>query len=233
MATTHTVNQGEYLASIAKKYGFADWRTIYDHAQNSDFKRKRPDPNVIYPGDKIFIPDKEKKDEPCATAREHRFQLKRPRTLVRIVLRNHNGQPMSQMKYRLAVGEANTYSGITKEDGLIEHPKELERDFPADSTEGELTVWQNTDSSEALCRWVLKLGHLDPVGEVVEDKAIITGVQARLNNLGFHCGKVDAVYGPKTKAAITRFQQLVLNRDNPDGEPDKETLDALVKHHGC
>jgi hypothetical protein len=34
----------------------SNWRTIYDHPSNADFKRKRPNPNLIFPGDRIFIP---------------------------------------------------------------------------------------------------------------------------------------------------------------------------------
>ena len=54
----HMVKEGECLDSIALDHGFADWRTIYDHPKNTDLRSKRPDPNVIHPGDKLFIPDK-------------------------------------------------------------------------------------------------------------------------------------------------------------------------------
>src|SRR4249920_494288 len=57
MSTTHTVLQGECLSSIAHDFGFGDWHVIYDHPQNASFKTKRPNPNLIYPGDELFIPD--------------------------------------------------------------------------------------------------------------------------------------------------------------------------------
>jgi hypothetical protein len=56
--TIHTVRSGENLTTIARKYGYSDWKAIYDHPKNMDFKRKRPNPNIIFPGDVIFIPDK-------------------------------------------------------------------------------------------------------------------------------------------------------------------------------
>ena len=55
---THIVRAGENLTAIARKYGYSDWKTIYDHARNADFRKKRPNPNVIMPGDEIYVPDK-------------------------------------------------------------------------------------------------------------------------------------------------------------------------------
>jgi hypothetical protein len=43
---------------IAGKYGFKDWKAIYDHPSNADFRRRRPNPHLILPGDRIAIPDK-------------------------------------------------------------------------------------------------------------------------------------------------------------------------------
>ena len=55
---THTVIRGDCLSSIAKQYGFSDYKTIYDHPQNQAFKQKRPNPNLIMAGDEIFIPER-------------------------------------------------------------------------------------------------------------------------------------------------------------------------------
>jgi len=42
MAETHTVRPGDCMASIAKQYRFADYRTIHDHARNARLKSQRP-----------------------------------------------------------------------------------------------------------------------------------------------------------------------------------------------
>jgi hypothetical protein len=55
--TTHVVKRGENLTAIARKYGIPDWRTIYNHPNNRAFRIRRPDPNLILPGDQLFIPD--------------------------------------------------------------------------------------------------------------------------------------------------------------------------------
>lgn len=53
----HVVVKGEWLSKIAQKYGIKSWRTIYDHPANEAFRKKRPNPDLIQPGDEIFIPD--------------------------------------------------------------------------------------------------------------------------------------------------------------------------------
>ncbi|MCP5420932.1 MAG: N-acetylmuramoyl-L-alanine amidase [Gammaproteobacteria bacterium] len=58
MPGNHIVQQGENLTVIARKYGFPDWRVIYNHPNNQAFRKRRPDPNKIFPGDQIFIPNK-------------------------------------------------------------------------------------------------------------------------------------------------------------------------------
>ena len=58
MATIHTVKKGETLGGIAKANGFKSFREIYDHPDNAAFKAKRPNPNLIFPGDVLVIPDK-------------------------------------------------------------------------------------------------------------------------------------------------------------------------------
>lgn len=52
----HTVIRGESLSLIARKYGVDSWRTLYYAPQNAGFRAKRPNPNLIHPGDRIFVP---------------------------------------------------------------------------------------------------------------------------------------------------------------------------------
>jgi N-acetylmuramoyl-L-alanine amidase len=219
MATLHTVIQGECLSSIAKRYGFSHWRTIYDHPQNAGFKRKRPNPNVIYPGDEIFIPDRELKQKTGGTEKRHKLKLKAPRTFLRIVLQDHEGKTLSGKKYKLKL-EDREYQGATAPDGLIE------QEIAADAEKGELLVWMEGDGSGECCTLPLKVGHLDPVEE-------ITGVQARLNNLGFYCGKIDGILGPKTTGALKAFQTKYLSKPGakPSGRLDDATRNKLREIH--
>ena len=52
----HTVKRGENLSKIAKKYKASNWKYIYEDPVNAKFRKERPNPNEIQPGDKIVIP---------------------------------------------------------------------------------------------------------------------------------------------------------------------------------
>ena len=56
MAIPYVVVLNDFLVLIAKKFGIADWRTIYNDPANAAFRAKRPDPNHIFAGDVIMIP---------------------------------------------------------------------------------------------------------------------------------------------------------------------------------
>ncbi|MGB9698788.1 MAG: LysM peptidoglycan-binding domain-containing protein [Thermodesulfobacteriota bacterium] len=52
----YTVKQGDCLSSIGEKYGIF-WEKIWNQPKNDKLKEKRKNPNILYPGDVIFIPD--------------------------------------------------------------------------------------------------------------------------------------------------------------------------------
>lgn len=218
MTTTHTVQQGECLSSIAHNYGFSDWHAIYDDPDNADFKKARPNPHVIQPGDQLVIPDKKEleKFESCATEKKHVFKVKRPYVLLRVVVKDEEEKPISGKKYELVVG-GEKFEGKTDGDGTVE-----ERVNPS-ATSAELTIFLEDDPKGEHLHWELAIGHLDPVTE-------LTGVQARLNNLGFWCGPPDGRMGKKTKAAIKGFQESAGLK--PSGKLDDATRDKLVEMHG-
>lgn len=219
MSETHTVEQGEYLASIAKDYGFSDWHTIYDHPENADLKKNRPNPNILLPGDELYIPDKDPKQESCPTEKKHKFQVRVPKVTLKIVLKDWEGKPIKNEQYVLTVG-------WLKLQGSTDGSGKLEQKIPIGIDTAQLSV-------ERLgVTWHLKIGHLDPLQDGAPDAAVISGIQARLNNLGFHCGAVDGDLGPKTRAALQHFQQTVMGRSDADGTPDAQTCDALTSQHG-
>jgi Putative peptidoglycan binding domain len=218
MAGDHLVQQGECLSNIADQYGFTDYRTIYDHPNNAALRARRPNPNLIFPGDRIYIPDLDPKHFESATDMLHKFEVKRPRTMLRVVILDEDGNPSKSAPYRLFLGD-KVLDGKTGGDGLIETK------IPPDLEQAKLEVKiRGTNNKTIEQRWTLKLGHLDPA-----DKP--SGIQARLQNLGYDCGEVDGIIGPKTRAAVRDFQQdagLTV-----DGIAGPKTQAALKSAHGC
>ncbi len=79
-------------------------------------------------------------------------------------------------------------------------------------------------TGSAVDEYNLKFGEMDPLTE-------ISGVQGRLNNLGFPCGPIDGILGLRTCQALKRFQS---REDLPiTGRPDDATLQKLKEVHGC
>ena len=211
----HTVAQGECLSSIAKQYGFHDYRTIYDHANNADFRQLRKNPNVINAGDQLFIPEKDPKVVERPTGAVHTFQVQRRKTLLRIVVKDQEDQPLRNQPYTLEV-EDQKFAGTTDGNGL------LKQAIPPDAIVGVLRMTHALDGGTHNLEWRLRLGHLDPAEE-------LSGAQARLNNLGFFCGAVDGVSGPRTENALRSFQKK--NGLTETGQLDDATKGLLRDSH--
>jgi hypothetical protein len=55
----YVVLAGDNLSRIAAHHGIRYWQNIYLATENGDFRNARPNPNLIYPGDRIQIPDRD------------------------------------------------------------------------------------------------------------------------------------------------------------------------------
>lgn len=216
MSSSYTVKQGDCLSSIAKAFGFSDWRKIYDDPQNAAFKKKRPNPNVIFPGDVVIIPQKQAKQLAKQAGQAHTFKLRQQKTKLRLRLTDDTNQPFANAPYELRL-DGKKFEGKTAGDG------KLEQEIPADARDGQVDLFSEKDGQKQLiASFPLSIGHLDPVEEA-------SGVQSRLNNLGFHCGAVDGVIGALTQAALRAFQEK--HGLSVTGSADKATRDKLRQLH--
>lgn len=186
----HDVKQGETLLGLAVKNGLESWKDILDRSENADLKKKRADPGILKAGDRVFIPNREMRHEPSAVDALHSFKISRPKAWLRLAVKDAAGEPFGKT-YELTVAGKAT-AGELPADGVIEQA------VPVDATEGKLTVLAADGTSQ---QWDLKIGYMDPIDEV-------SGVQARLNNLGFDCGEPDGELDDDTRAAIRAFQVL-------------------------
>lgn len=206
MAENYTVQAGDYMEMIAEHFGFRDYHVIYDHPNNQALKTARPNPHILYPGDTVYIPDKDPGDQDADTDKKHKFVVKTQK--VKLILRiRRNDKPFANQSYKLKVGAQN-FSGKTAADGLIQH------DIPIGIPQGELTFTGPPSYTRKL-----NLGFLHPI-------TIVSGVQMRLNNLGFGCGPATGAQSYPYTSALTAFQKKQ-GLSNQTGTLDKETTDAL------
>lgn len=205
--SVHTIGKGESLASIAKENGFL-WRSIWDHGNNAELKAARRNPNQLVEGDVLFIPEKCRKQIGRPVDTRHKFKRRGEPTRLKLQLQDL-GKPRRNVAYTLAFGDAVIH-GTTDGEGKIDQP------IPGETKIATLTLG---DGSEV---YQVVIGELDPVDQ-------LTGVQHRLNNLGFDCGGEDGELGEATRDALRRFQRA--NALDESGEPDQATKAKLVELH--
>jgi hypothetical protein len=211
----HTVRQGECLSSIAAYYGFSDWRLIYDDPANAQFKQKRPNPNLIYPNDELYIPDRNPSAVGRPTNARHFFVVKRRPTFINVRVQNLAKEPIKNARYKLVL-EDTELEGTTDENGCIK------TEIHASDEYGTLIVWPDANDAEEKTEWRVHLGHLDPLETV-------TGVKGRLRNLNYYHGEIDDKEDEVYEAAVRRFQEdydLVI-----DGIVGQATRARLKQQH--
>lgn len=217
----HVVRQGEWVSKISAQYGIvSDWRRVWNHPKNSSLRQKRREPNVIYPGDLLFIPELELKDEICSTDNRHRFKLKTGKKKLKFVLRDWEDEPRAGTICALEINGRLWEKEIeTDEQGGLEF------EIPEGVSAARLLVGKKR--SEA---YQVFVGHLDPIDEV-------SGYQQRLANLGYYSGDIDGIDGPQTKSAIRSFQDYENARAGSealkvDGIIGPKTIARLQQRHG-
>lgn len=209
---TYTVKEGDCLSSIAEAQGFF-WETLWNLEENRALRELRENPNVLYAGDKVFIPEKRQKEESGATAQKHVFRLKGVPVRVVFRLLDLDGNPRGGLPYTLHV-DGKKQEGTVPEDGIVSQV------VPPTAKVAKLVV-HDPDGDE---EYVFNLGHLNPIDTP-------SGVKARLLNLGFYGGEITGDYDDAARDAIRRFQEFA---GLPvTGEMDDATRAALVEKYGC
>lgn len=213
MPKEHIVKPGECLALIADLYSMADPQTIWNDPANGELKKTRGNPDILFPGDKVVVPDPKAKTLSLPTGDTHKVTVKRPRKKLRLRLLDLAGQPYKTADCELKAG-AKVLPGKTDGDGQVEF------ELPASVRTAELKLGEQ--------RWTLNVGALNPLSGVGDD---LSGLQARLLNLGYDPGAVDGAPSDATKAAIEAFQ-----RDHDltvDGKVSDALLAKVKEAHGC
>ena len=211
----HVVQPGECLARIARQYGFNDYRTVYEHPDNAELRQKRPNANILHPGDVVSIPARKPKSLSVPTGQVHRFQVVVPKKELHLKLLDQEGNPIANEPYVLTVDEEAPIEGKqTDGDGR------LKERVPLSSAGATLEIKGRTLR--------LRFGQLNPLRDGPRDD--VSGIQGRLRNLGYDPG-TDGKLGERTRLALAVFQ---LDEGlEMTGEPDEQTLAKLEQSHSC
>ena len=207
----YTVKQGDCINSIAYEFGFFP-NTIWNHPKNASLKELRKDSGILFEGDKVFVPEKNTKKIGLNYDKRNRFKMKGVPARLALTILDSEGQPRSGDNYFLDI------------DGIIIRDK-LDSNGQLDVSISPTAKVANLIVGDKLnpIRYEITLGYLDPLDT-------ITGIQARLNNLGFDCGTEKGAIGELTKIAIRLFQKK--NKLLEDGEIGNQFKEKLKEVFG-
>lgn len=208
-AEDYTVKQGECVSSIAFEHGFF-WQSLWALPENAALKQSRDSPFVLKPGDVVHIPELRQREVSVPTGAVHTFRRKGVPAKLRVRLLVMN-EPLANLPYVLEYG-GQKVTGTTDDRGQVEVF------IPPDTPSATLRVGEGDDE---------RIYDLAP--RTLDPKKEVTGIQARLANLGYYDGAVSGDLDAETTAAIERFQ-----RDHdlePTGQADDATVSALSDFH--
>lgn len=203
----HTVIRGDCISSIAANAGLT-WQQVWDAPENAKLKELRKDPNILSAGDVVFVPEKTLKTVSGGTNSRHRFVKKGVPAMFRMQLFD-GAEPRKNQSYVLVV-DGKEYKGTTNGEGVLEEP------ISPSAVMGALTIGPDNFHIS------LEFGHIDPITE-------LSGLQARLTNLGFDCGSINGILDDATRAAISAFQYRFGLEQT--GQPNEATYARVQELH--
>ena len=247
-----TAGDGDCVVSIADQLGLNDYHSLWDDGANSALKRSRPNPNQLVKGDEVKPPAGKAKKISKAVDATWSFVVKTKKLpKLRIMIVDKGDTPMAGKPWRLT--GPRKASGKTKAGGMIEVT-----DFDPQAKVGVLEVdwrkakkqkkksaakvaritkptyprpilaseFKDTDpaappAADDTMKWTLKIGSLPSFDH-------ISGVQARLNNLGFRCDP-DA-QAAQTQACVKAYQRTRLKSKKPSGVAADIQTDLRNRH---
>lgn len=213
----YIIKQGDYLMKIAHALD-VEAESIWNAPRNMDLKASR-DPNVLSPGDILFVPDAALKTSLLLVkGTSNKYVAKIPMTSVRLVFNDADGRPLAEEPY-IIYGFGAPQEGTTDGGGQIElkfpvHVRECQVFFPR----------QNVVHP-------VRMGDMDPIEEP-------SGVRKRLQHLGYQRALDDDDAVDITEDDVEAYDRLAILAFQKasglplTGEVDDATRAALLKAHG-
>jgi hypothetical protein len=170
----YVIKQGDYLAKLAYQFGF-DAETVWMDGKNSDLRALRFNPNILFPGDVLYIPDSPAQapaGPTLAVGQTNKFTSDIPTIQIMVLFRGTESTTFASQPF--TVNELPDVTGLqTNGDGLATI------DVPV--TLSSITL---VFSTLGMTQSVL-IADMDPVDT-------LSGIFKRLQNLG--CIGQDVVF---------------------------------------
>jgi Putative peptidoglycan binding domain len=207
----YVVRQGDDLAFIAHRLG-VDADVIWNDPKNAEIKKLRTNPNILCPGDVVYVPDPAPRKWLRVKVGTSNTFVGTPRTVPLTLTFTQKGKPLAG---------AN----------CVVHGMGPPAQFTTDGA-GALVLAVPISTREIRVEFAavpvvrtIRLGHLDPVNEP-------SGLIQRLRNLGYfpHGLAIDGVGSDLVAASVGEFQEA--NGLSATGEVHDPTRAALESAHG-
>ena len=206
MGFVYKAQSGDCISSIAFSYGLLP-ETIWLHANNDSLRAERKNPNILFSGDSVFVPERIVRTEKITSGQRHKFVRKAVPSILRVRFLDDSDEPRSNIEYRADI-DGNLRHGTTDDDGFLVEP----------ISPNALHALIFLGSSNDVAEYNVQLGQLPPINTN-------EGIQARLKNLGYYNGDIDGQVNDLLTDALWAFQEEY--KLTVSGELDKPTEDTL------
>lgn len=216
----YVVRQGDYFIKLAFVHGF-DAEKVWNDPKNEDLRSVRSDPNILAPGDILYIPAKPKEGLTLVKGTTNRYRSKVPKISLTIVM-SQDGVPLKNEPYLLFGLDAE---GDEPKEGTTDADGKLTLSVPAWTAEVTVVFYQKGHLA-----FPILIGHMDPIESP-------SGWRKRLDHLGCY-GWIDDPYRSDDTDVETRDREAILAFQSEQGLTctgvmDEQTREALVIAHGC
>ena len=208
----YVVQEGECVESIAFSRGLL-WQTVWNHPRNAALRQADRNPNILLPGDRLYVPELDQKTVDAGTEQRHAFCVSGALSKIQIrllkwvkpvgmesqeAMQSETADESSESQTTVALAnvpyvvliDGQSYTGHTDAEGWVVQT------IAPDAQRGSLIVEPGTGKAYEM---TLLLGGLDPI-----DAA--SGIWQRLANLGFACGAGCAPDSSDYRSALEAFQ---------------------------
>ncbi len=212
----YVIRQGDYLTKLGHTMGF-DPQTVWQNPKNQSLRERRPDPEMLHPGDLLWVPDQaDLRRLPVRSGASNQYVAHIPKKPIDLKIQI-GGEVLAKEPFVVLGLGPDPVEGETDETGHLKtqvevHVREIEVILPN----------QNRTLR-------LRIGDLDPMDT-------IAGLRKRLLHLGYYqptrvgIENQDATDGDALIAALKAFQSF--EALPVTGKLDDETRKALNEAHG-